>query len=430
MKKLLSVLLAVLLIIPVTANADMGAPGITSYTGEVIKEDGIDYYTYGESSLVKSGHYDKGTKLTANYELKHDGVAYLSVCEVENKDKCNYIKSADILPEGGKVSPDKGRKLDKASEYLVIADEVEVREGPSESYKVVGTLKKGDKGSYQYIMDANIYIEKGDVKGWVYAIEKRVFVKGADRIAVVEKDTDCGKIPANTVLTGLWDGLAWDGVSLVNYNGKECMVITFKSEELYEFRSEPYNSTTTKNGKLYETGELKKVIAEVPKGSAISYLASGEYWSERDYVEYNGTKGWYVEDEEEKPTPTPTTTPEPTSTPEPTHEPTTGDVAPTTDPEVISPNKSNEMDTMTIIIMCCIGAIAIALTALVTIILLNKKRKDLDKIDVESKIEETAEPVVVEEKLDETVIKEEGKPTIIIEEPIVIEEPEEKDNQE
>ena len=427
MKKLLSILLVALLMVPMMVKADMDGPHIISYTGVIAAEDGADYYEYEKSSLVKKGHYDKGKRLKAGFETKENGVRYVSTCELENDDNCFYVKTSDILPEGGPIAPTEEGvyKESKQKLYKVMVDEVEIKEGPASSYKTVGKLKKGDKGTYKYTYSAYMYVEVNGVKGWVYMLDLQVLTKGPDYITLKEIESDCGKIPANTILTNVWDGLVWDFKSLITYNNKECYIDTFGDEYTYEVKEKPSTETTSYTGKLYKTGEKKELITEVPEGATLKLLATNTYsWRYLSNVEYNGTKGWYEEDA--KPTPEPTPTPTPTATPRPT---------PTPEP-VIEPEESDEMDTMTILVMCCIGAIAVALTALVTLVLLNKKKKKNKKEkEVETTTESTEEKkeAVVEEKNEEEFTKkEEAEIEKIVEEakqePLVIEAPEETNN--
>ena len=361
MKKILKAFLLTTLFVPTIVNADMSAPTTITYTGEVVKEEGIDCYDYDVNNgfkMVKQGHLDKGTKIETYYEIKVDGIKYVDTTIEE----CSYIKSSDIVPIGGavKTTAEGVEKLDKPTEFMVIVDEVEVREGPSGSYKVVGTLKKGYKGTYSYYISSNIYVEEDGLKGWVNMLDKQVLTKGTDLITTYDVDTECGLIPASTIITNVWYATAWDGEALIKYNGKECYVPAFHSEMFYSFYDKAYTYTATESFKLYEKTDGKTVVAEVPKGATVKTLAKigGVSYGAPEYVEYNGVKGWNISSNvENEPVPT-------------------EDIAPT--PELVEEKKSNSLDTMTIIIICCIVAVTSALTAIVTIVLVNKKKKNVE----------------------------------------------------
>lgn len=428
MKKLLKVLLLIVLIIPVIAKADMGAPEIIEYEAVVVKEGGVDYYWYEGNEYQVSGHLDKETKVRVFFDSINDGITYLYACKNDDE-PCFYVKAIDVLPQEGPVSPEQSQvhKLSEPNEFWVVVDEVEVREGPSAAYKSVGTLKKGYKGKYRYILSSHIYVEEDGLKGWVEMINKQVLTKShSNYIVKYNLKTECGTIPENTIVESPWAATAWDGVSLIKYKDCETYVNTFKSSVLYSIRYDYYQEIVVGTGKIYETARMEKSLATVPEKSTIVYLSSGDVGGPTTrYVEYNGVKGWFIEDQyyeeakanlpanepiEEKPSEIPVEVP----TEQPT-EPieTTGET------KKDDSKESKGLDTLTIVLMCVIGALAIALAAVITIVLVNKKKKakpeavaeeavpNEEPTPVETPVETTTETPVEEAPAEE--VKEENK---------------------
>ena len=407
MKKILSVLLLAVLLIPVMVKADMGAPETISYTAVIVKEGGVDCYKTPDISEIEA-HLSKGEKGTVQYDIIKDGKSYVLF---DGEDKTCYVLAEDVFPEGDAVSPEKSdsvQKLDTPVEFKVVVDEVDVREGPSASYKSVGKLKKGYIGTYKYIISSHIYVEEDGLKGWIEMINKQVLTKtSSNMIAVTDVKTNCGVIPANAIVKEKWTTTIWDQESVIEYNGCEDYVKSFRSHELYTLLT-PMESSAYEDGKLYETGKLDKEIMTVPKDAKMSLIAESGEVGQFDvlYVEYNGTKGWYASDSYVERMKNPTTgdpTSDPTIEPiidpttEPTNEPTQ-DVAPKDDPKDDT-SKSKGMDTSTIVIICCVSAVAIALAAVTTIVLVNKKKK---KVAFDAAVA-TEEPTPIEETTTETV---------------------------
>lgn len=393
MKKLLKILLLIVLIIPVIAKADMGAPEIIQYTAIVVKEGGVDYYSYSEGGLKVGGHLDKDTTVNVQFESIRDGETYLYSCKDDNN--CFFVKSTDVLPkEEGLVSPDQNPvyKLSEPNEFLVVVDEVDVREGPSAAYKSLGTLKKGYKGTYKYQLSSHIYVEENGLKGWVEMIDKQVLTKSKTKyIAKYNLKTECGTIPENTIVDSPWTTTMWDGVSIISYHGCDTYVNTFKSSALYSLTDDSTQETFA-TGKIYETARMEKTLTTVPEGATITLLASydGVGGPSTRYVEYNGVKGWFIEDKyyddikanlpanepiEEKTSDPPVEIPKETPTEQPTETPTEQPTETTGETKKDDSKESKGLDTLTIVLMCVIGALAIALAAVITIVLVNKKKK-------------------------------------------------------
>ena len=428
MKKIFSIILLTILLIPVTVKADMGAPEVLNYTAIVIRDTGVDFYSEVGKEPKKAGHLDKDEKVEVQYELTDDGVTYLFACQEDAE--CFYVDSSYVLPENKEVSPDhKGvYKYSEPVEFFINADEVEVRKGPSISYESVGKLVKGYKGKTSYIASSHyIYVETDKIKGWVEMLGEAVFKKSSrNLIAVTDVLTKCGVIPANTIIDDVWDATAWDGTSKIKYNGCEDIVRTFRSSEFY-YISQPIEETAYEDGKIYETGELKKELVSIPKDSKMQVMGRSGNGGQTDvlYVEYNGVKGYYASNSYVELMNEQNANPQKPEPVEPTPEPIEPTPEPAEDIEPIEPKEdtkeSKGMDTLTIVIICCVSAIAIALAAVTTIVLINKKKKKNAPVQTpestsepvtpveNEQVENTLKETTTEEKIEEEKIEEDKK---------------------
>ncbi|MGN1371813.1 MAG: SH3 domain-containing protein [Candidatus Coprovivens sp.] len=239
MKKLLIILLGILLF-PVIAKADMGAPEMLSYNVEVTKASGtilyhIDYNGGGDK-LIKITDIPKDSQLLVYYEETINGETY---GHVNYKDESGYIKLSDttILTKAISLDDENVTKLDKSITYTVLVDSLEVHSNPAKGFEVVGTLKKGTTIEVKYkLYDSWCYIEYKDIKGWVegyfatlgeYKNEKILVATEHELIDVNEilnymsKDNVLATIPANTVIDGYYALDPWARGYYIEYNGQK-----------------------------------------------------------------------------------------------------------------------------------------------------------------------------------------------------------------
>jgi flagellar basal body-associated protein FliL len=415
MKKIIILLLALFVMLPVVVSADLGAPSTIIYKATVVKEEGIDCYDFGEEGYFKKGHLDKGAEVYIHGDLdsSHDGKTYSYYSLNQDgygPDNSGYVLANEVIPVEGDVSPtQKGvSKLTKPVEFIVNANVAYVRRGPAASYESNGELSKGTKSTYEYYVPGSgyIYVDVNGVKGWVNMLGKTVLTKSSGYITVHSINTDCGTIPANTLIEDAWTATAWDGVALLKLsNGCETFYRTFHSTNIYGL-SEAKEMKATKEIEVYDNMDDLKVIATIPVDYGLTILArysgvtsgGGTY-----YIDYNKTKGWIsgyemmvdgegikieeIEKEEEK---------EEKENPVATEEQKIAEKENKKKEAKKEETKKQEKttDTMTIVIMCCVGALAIAAGAGATILLVNKKKKA--KVDANSQITETTEPTTAE----------------------------------
>ena len=374
MKKRFNLLLLLfLLLIPFIAKADMSAPLVRSYEAIVIKVDGVDYYELNTNwSFSKKGHLDKDTKILIEYEMTEDDVVYLSF----SKDgDYYYVESNDVKPLEGEVKPDSDgvEKLDSKQIIRIEAkDGVLVKKGPSVAYETVGTLKKGTEATYRYEISESgyIYVDVGDVKGWILTLEGAVLFYGGDYILANDIELTCGKVPANTILKNVWYTDVWSGDVLVEYNDCKDYYHWFKDPNFVVYGSY-ISGKASEEIIIYEKPNMEKQIGIIAKDTKVSLYSENYYADEYDpdvipmvYVEASDKKGWIASDEnelydverikDEK-----------------------EEVVEVEEPKEKETDKkeSKKWDTKTIVIVCVVGALAFALGAIATIVLVNRKNK-------------------------------------------------------
>ena len=367
MKKIIYLILAVLFLFPIVAKADMGAPAIKSYT--VVSKTGgeEDVYRYSEGGkLSVVGKLPAGTEVEIQYEQKYNGEYYGSFWESETNN--GFIKLSNF-----KVA--KAQEVEKSEAVntarVLNKEGLTVFAGPGYINEEVGMLKYLDEvksGEYNY-ENSWIYIEKGNLKGYVEG-GVGILTKG-NRI-----DLNTSKVYTEYyTLDRMYRG------SIYVYENNEYKLI--------QETGAPYtqNSAITKTEcRVYKDGIVDwtenetiygELIGTIPAGVTIKPLYSSFTHYSAYYVEYNGTKGWIKAGmSDDECLDFNANVSEPTDE-EPKEITTTGesyvtDVA----VDVVDDNKEFKFTTKEIVIGSIILGVVIVLTAIITMILVNKKKKE------------------------------------------------------
>lgn len=310
MKIIRRILLFLAIIISVlwieAAHADMSAPDVREFEVVVVNPDGVDYYDYKDAFL---GHLNKDDIVVVMYE--YDGKYTLGSKEKNNwggHETLGYVKSMDAFSivqeevDPTKLTDDNSiQKHDTPQLAKVNAEEgVDIYKGPSSVYKKVGHIKKGTSITYKYSSYGTyIYVEYDGVKGWVEILHGKVLIPNNEQyIFSTDVVTECGTVPKNSIVTPTFRTDRWTHKAVFEYNGCEFMHNTLKDEEVYSIY--PYNRVVSKDISLYEYADkTSNVLATIPSGTEVLSLAADEqYYGEKTimYVEYNGTRGWIVEE--------------------------------------------------------------------------------------------------------------------------------------
>lgn len=390
MKKILKLIMLMVFLIPLTVKADMGAPYIKEYIAIINEVYGADYYDYDyeNNKMITKGSLEFNEEIKIDYEEKLNNEYY---GHFNLNDKERYmIKLSDIIIKETDVKLDNNYKCAKekiegeyrncyeTDENLVISDGgIKLHSGPAYGYEVLSEIPKGTILKYEYASEASAwyYVEYNGIKGWVCELNGAIGTKvenlmTARELEIFEESkysedaSIIGLIPVSTKIKEAYHLDEWSGKTLVTYNGITGYIYTgslasYVGEKTIELN---YDVDLWENLDYFnDRVELDKVT----KGTKITY--DYEYWdmpATYAYTTYNGKTGWlcieYCEYLVEDPNEIETTT-------ELITEPVT---SPTV--EVV---ETKSLSGSTIVILCVAGAIIVALTATITIILVNKKKK-------------------------------------------------------
>ena len=379
MKKIIkSLLLVVLLLIPYIVKADMGLPPMKEYEVEVVKDE-IYYYDYSGNP---KGTIKKGTKLTITYGWVDNGEEYLYG---EYNNNWVYIKSKDVV-----TKEEFGIDAEGVAQYtprkIKVTKELEVKKGPSESFETVGTIKKGEY-EFEYVTQTPIYIyiDTKDVKGWINSEEEGTEFGGITYIIPVEKETKCGTIPANYEFKNVWYDDIYPQSVTVKY--KDCDVELKILTDIAEVDLHKKVYKSKKEIEIYKNigSNPEKAEKTIPEGKEFvliteqfvknQFTQNAEFYY---YVEYNKKQYWITADDLIN-----------------NSEFVKDYVEPEEKEEDEEKEESSSMDSKTIIIICVVAGVSLALGALVTLLLVNKKGKK------ETKVEKTAKEEKKETKDEE-----------------------------
>lgn len=382
---IISIFLFGLTINNISVKADMSAPEMREFEIEVIDPEGVDYYNYKNEV---AGHLNKGDRVYVMYDYNGKYTLGISTTKygVERKESIGDVNSLDgfeIVEDT--VDPtldleDKSiKKFDTAQKALVYAkDGVDVYKGPSDVYEKVGHIEKGTRLTYKYAITGYegstgmtyIYIKYGDINGWISILKGSVLIENDTQFVFKEDvETECGVIPGNTVTTPIYKTDQWTHKAVFKYNDCEVLLNTLKDDKVLSIYSGNYIAKKDLN--IYKTSDkTSEIIGTIPAGSEFKYLAGLDYSIDgpTQYFKYNDIIGWnfdsydsyeYVSFDEE-----PTRIEDTLVIEETKEEPEEQQVV------------QKKVGLNTFIILCAFGVGLLIITALVTIILVNKSKKD------------------------------------------------------
>ena len=395
MKKTILLICGLLLFIPCIIFADMGAPAMEEYKATIINPDGAVLYEgdFGNYKATnKKLEYGKTTIVGFEYGeyaelLEPYGVA-VKLADIELVQKDYTFKDSEWSSLFGSV---------------VLKDQV-IRKGPASAYESTGvTIPAGTKVNLRTKTGGAInspwgYVEYNGTKGYINSYDAG-FTFGELETTMMPyedvklTDANTGKviktIKANTKLKGkIYDLNAYTYAYYIETENEKGLVeknIAFVSSDKVKF-------TAQKNLVVYDSLTSNKKVTTLSKGTTFKSKMIDQYNSGMIiYYENGNDKGWinagyddidysgfgertfdnkvYTEAELNP------TTPEVV---EPTPDPTTPEVIePTPDP--ISPNQNQEQTKREIpyerLFMGVVVALILCITALITVILVNRKKK-------------------------------------------------------
>ena len=397
MKKIFTFLLICFItlgIIPV--KADMGPPIIAEYEIIITNKDGAACYEYNTQGKIVKGTktVEYGKTFTVYFEIEN---GYINTSD----DECLLVKTADAKPKKEKFDLNSERVTELKSVKAVILAKggLNLRKGPATAYNKITTIPQyttvtltHQAGTFWF------YTEYKGNKGWISGINSYLGYND-DNILISMEDTPIkdnnGKtiatIPALTEITNYIKLVDYDNPAYyVNYNGKTGYVSTM-------------NLKVEGKIKLLQDIDLhqgKKILKKLSKGNTYDIsIVNYDYDEEKYYIpSENGYIVFNLSNNDEKNANKIEIVKEPTSIKK-----TTGfigeglfgeektekiDKAPYTTVETeteineesnepIATNQPTKNPSKEIIIICVLGAIILVLTAIITILLINKKPKQV-----------------------------------------------------
>lgn len=417
MKKIFKILLVCILLVPFAVSADMGAPLIKPIEAVITKKGGITVKDYRGKSI----HFDENeiVSITGSgneINIVSKNYDYYDV----NSDDVKYIvpKTSEVKPGNDGVN-----KLQKQREFEVVLDEIKVYKGPSVVFPEAGTFKKGTQLTAFYEMETLeafsewFYIQEESLSGWinissngysaVYEVNakplKVIFIKDVSINGVDIKNNSIYKIYywSNPYLT-LGPVIKINN-EFVNVSDDSVEIISDSKKVTGLFHMTQFNFSLKKDTKLYSDYKLSEEITVIPAGTKLSninllpdYVFGDENENFIIYVSYNNKLGWIkvndkgVEDIE--------INSDELVSPYIDPEGDEGeDEEQTTEVTVVGETKKEKkpIDKNTIIISV-VAAISVAVFAISSIVLINKRNKK-DTLDV------------INDELEKVDSKEEGK---------------------
>lgn len=395
MKIITRILLFLAIIISVlwieAVYADMSGPELREFGIVVVNPDGEDYYDY-KGNVV--GHLNKDEMVIVIYEYEGKySIASTEVGAYGGHNTLGYINDLDgfsIVTE--EVDPTKYPDDSTITKYdtpqkakINTPDGVDIYSGPSSVYKKVGHIKNETALTFQYsTQGTHIYVEYNGVKGWVEILKAKVLIENDTQYIFSDQfATACGFVPKNSIVTPTYKTDRWTHQALFEYNGCEFMHNTLKDEEVFSIY--PYNRVPKKDVSIYEYADTSStVLGTIPAGTEVTTLAASDSFYDENvtiYVEYNGVRGWIIEDINDISF---------SSSIEPEEKPIVEDTIEIQD--VVTPSNYEKKPTYLgislglFVLLCAFGVGLLVITALVIIILVNR-----------SKTSKKEEPKVVKE---------------------------------
>ena len=401
MKKIIIYLIAISFMFISNVKADMAAPEVMAFDVFVSNKDGAKVIKEENTEIIKTLPYN--TKIKIGYSTEINGKIYYSI-----KDESGYVLDEDVTKIKKEVKKEEGFKLDKQYTYKVLEKNgIIMYKGPNNDYfdKVAGGIIPYGTTFKTEIGDVEggtwNYVEYNGYKGWVSTYtfnsnssskeigyqnmlaqpEKQKFIVVGTSINLCEDDLKTCKsvsTKANEIIESTYSLFitphggtyyyfdykgykGWTNTDISLFSGKTTKIKLLKQTDLYD----TYNKTK-KIGLIKANTEIKTIAG----------YSVNPYSEDNDlYVDYNGTRGWIhilnddyesIDDSEEDYI-------IPDDTVDKNSE--TKEVEDKTKEKNIDKNVNIKKETNKYIIACIIGAVTLSLAGILTIILINKKKK-------------------------------------------------------
>lgn len=274
-----------LVLSPIVANADMGAPSTAEYEVTVSNVEGASLYDYN-GNVIATIPYD--TKLTILFEYTDNkGVLYGSV---EYDDKSGEIKLSETKAVADSIKLEDFEKFDTPKKLYVFREGCYLYSGPSVSYDKLSEeeIPVGTTLEYQYYNEVWAYVEYDGKEGWVYIYPYYEVYDGVEA-AVADVATKDSKVLTINKITTLYKEPS---------TGSETISVSIPAGEeveyKYSFSSDPhgimvyvvYNGVegwlNIVSSSFYGTSESDFTAAVKQDCSSIFVLSETSLYSERE----------------------------------------------------------------------------------------------------------------------------------------------------
>lgn len=300
MKKLFYFVIGVLLVIPLSVKADMGAPMIRDIVVTPKSPSGAPCY---ESDKTSDGSIVLGKQIgTVKYgdiihysiEEKFNGKVYADIFDYG---KCIYIDTSDFKPADGKNKNDifvdtdlyRGRAFVDLKVYI----------GPGSSYEQVGGINKNTeiKLSDELYNGTWVYVVGNDIEGYADIADGAAgYLVNIDAVALIpsmKKYTDeIYTLDSWSKSYVVKDGINYIQVPMATTYIPNKVGISAKATDDVELYDDVCSDKKDSNGKYIRVYGQK--VVTVPKGSEATILGfqNGNFGDQGCLVSYNDVMGW------------------------------------------------------------------------------------------------------------------------------------------
>lgn len=420
MKKI--IFFIILLIIAPSAILANTLPGkIISYDAVISNPDGLEVYLAddwckGWCSITDASFFEDSIKINLKYgdaitiqlEVGDDGY----FCPKDYNGKCGFVDLKDIKTYSEKID---FKNFEKSEENIKLYayDDVEMYAGPSIAYEKIQNVKipKGATIEYEYYDEHWCYVTYNNVSGWIACnshidayvdvnvaniddkATKILFIDDVEFInkkpygwSNKEKEKEKIDIQKGTILE---TNISYNHVIgthkeyLIEYNGISGWITVFGDDARIIYG---INISNMNGAKLYANLDINsKILTNIPYKEEVKIINVEHYKKENSYsyitmykVEYNGLIGYVkAEDFDE------TINDKPIEPEEDDKEEPNVPIKPE-NPNDTEKEENNSMDSswhIKNVILTVFFCVILALVTLVTILLINKKKK-VEEIEI------------------------------------------------
>ena len=316
MKKIILFIFGLLVFIPNMIFADMGAPGIDPYKATVSNKNGAPIYEYECDEKTDECSY-KATTKTIKYgktviiisEEGEYGEASLS------EDEACTIKLSDItiIQKNYTMKESEWQKKETA----IVLKKGELRKGPARGYGTTGvTLEPGTKVTARVNKNTSgnswAYIEYNGSKGYFDTYEGSLAYGKTEGVVIAFTDTKIldsatgeakGTLKVNSVIKGTYYNL--DPWSRAYYFDRTEINGVISSQDVATDSEGTVVGTLKRDVKLYNNVDMyystgspeyeknMQVITTLKKGTVVkTNITNGFNWADVYYYQDGNTKGW------------------------------------------------------------------------------------------------------------------------------------------